>query len=116
MPRRKAPENETEQEREVRHIKETISSAANRSEKTSWNRKMDNMVSLMAKLQPIEDQIIELQSQKLPILDDINELRQMMLKECVHPYEYLVVDEDHVTCKFCNKRMRLPNVNTDEET
>ena len=108
MARRKTPENETEQEAIEREIKEKIANTANRSEKTSWNRKMDNMVSLMAKLMPIEEQIIELQAQKNPIFDEIQELRNTMVNECTHPYEYLVVEEDHVRCKFCNKKLSKP--------
>jgi hypothetical protein len=109
MARRKKPEDETvEQERE-RRIFESIANFSDRSEKTSWNRKMDNMVKLLAKLRPIEDQIIELQAQKMPVFDEVQELREVMVKECVHPYQHLVLKEDHVECKFCNKRIRIPD-------
>ena len=79
MARRKIPEGETPEEAIERQTKEAIANNANRSEKTSWNRKMDNMVSLMAKLMPIEEQIIELQAQKNPIFDDIQKLRNTMV-------------------------------------
>lgn len=108
MARKKIPENETSDDRMVREVKDTIANHASRSEKTSWNRKMDNMVSLMAKLRPIEEQIIELQAEKFPIFDEIQTLRNVMVNECIHPYEYLEVAEDHVTCKFCNKNINKP--------
>ncbi len=108
MARRKVPENETKEEAKIRKQREGIANTADRSEKTSWNRKMDNMVKLMSRIRPIEEQIIALQSRKQPIFDEIQELRALMVKECVHPYEYLVINEDHALCKFCNKKISLP--------
>ena len=109
MSRRKKPENETEADAKQRKLFESIANFSDRSEKTSWNRKLENMVKLLAKLRPIEDQIIELQSQKMPIFDDVQVLRETMVKECIHPYQYLVQVDDHVLCKFGNKKIRTPN-------
>lgn len=109
MARRKAPENETVEQQRDRRIREAIANAANRSEKTSWNRKMDNMVKLMSLLRPIEEKIIELQAEKMPIFDEIQELRATMINECVHPYEYLSIHEEHIECKFCSKNIRIPD-------
>lgn len=109
MARRKTPDNETPEQKEERLVKEAVSNAANRSEKVSWNRKMDNMVKLMSQLSPIEEEIIELQAKKIPIYDAIQELRQTMVNECVHPYEYLVDKDDHLLCKFCGKKISKPD-------
>lgn len=109
MARRKTPDNETPEQKEERQLKEAVANNADRSEKVSWNRKMDNMVKLMTQLTPIEEQIIELQSKKMPIFDEIQKLRETMVTECVHPYEYLVVKEDHLLCKFCGKKISKPN-------
>ena len=109
MARRKKPEDETAVQQRERLIFETIANTSDRSEKTSWNRKMDNMVKLFAKLRPIEERIIDLQAKKMPIFDDVQELREVMVKECVHPYQYLVLHDDHVVCKFCNKRIQVPH-------
>ena len=109
MARRKKPENETPAEQRVRRIKEAISNHANRSEKVSWNRKMDNMVKLIAKLRPVEQKILEIMAEeKFPLLDKVQELREIMVKECVHPYEHLVIQFDHVECKFCDKKLSIP--------
>jgi hypothetical protein len=65
---------------------------------------MDNMVSLIAKLKPIEDQILDLMTAKTPILDDIASLRREMVKDCIHPYTSLVdLGNGTARCKFCNK-------------
>ena len=116
MARRKTPENESAAEKRDRQIKEAIANSPNRSEKTSWNRKMDNMVKMLATLRPIEEKIIELQAQKMPIFDEVQTLRNMMVNTCVHPYEYLAVHADHVECKFCGKRIRIPDGSNSEET
>ena len=114
MARRKKPEGLTEAEEREHSLKEVISNNANRSEKTSWNRKMDNMVKLMALLRPIEEKIILLQNEKIPLFDQIQELRLTMINECVHPYSHLVILDDCTQCKFCDKRMNTPNDSPEE--
>lgn len=114
MARRKKPEGLTETEELNHDVKETISNHANRSEKTSWNRKMDNMVKLMALLRPIEEKIILLQNEKIPLFDEIQKLRLTMVNECIHPYGHLEVFDDHVLCKFCNKKINITNATTKE--
>jgi hypothetical protein len=108
MARRKKIENETEEQCQTRRILEYISNLSNRSEKVSWNRKMDNMVKLISDLNPIEQQIIKLMNDKIPIYDNIQQLRNEMTNECIHPYEYLVYNQDHIICKFCNKKISIP--------
>ena len=108
MARRKKPENESAAELRVRQIKEAISNHANRSEKVSWNRKMDNMVGLIAELSPIEQEILSLMAKKIPVLDKVQVLREDMVKECVHPYEHLAIHSDYVECTFCFKKLSIP--------
>lgn len=108
MARSKKPENETFEESKIRQLLETVANNADRSEKTSWNRKMDNMVKLIAKLKPIEEQILKLTEQKFPIIDEIQALRQVMVKECIHPFDHLTYHNDHVVCKFCDRKISIP--------
>ena len=116
MARRKTPENETPDQKQERQIKETIANGPSRGEKVSWNRKMDNMVKLFAKITPIEEKILELMSEKQPLFDEIQQLRQTMVTECVHPYEYLVVKDTHVLCKFCNRKITLTHADKETQT
>ena len=112
MARKKKPENETEEQKLQRTAFESVANHANRSEKTSWNRKMDNMVKLVAKLSPIEEKILTIiKEEKMPIMDQVNEIRKQMILECVHPYEYLVQQDNAIRCKFCEKRIGLINGN-----
>lgn len=108
MGRRKKPENETTEESGIRHVLETVADNATRSEKVSWDRKMDNMVSLLAKLNPIENQILDLMSQKMTIVDEITTLRQEMVRDCVHPYSHLMHKGNNLAeCKFCGKTFNV---------
>ena len=107
MARKKIPENETAEEKKVRLLKEKITGGFSRAEKVSWNRKMDNLLALYEKISPIEEEIIALIAQKQPIYDEMQEIRQTMVDECIHPYDYLDVKEDHLICKFCNRKLKL---------
>ena len=100
MARKKQP---TTPESSVEQILDAVANVAGRSEKTSWKRKLENMEKLMEKLQPIEDQLLELQAEKAPIIDEIAELREIMVRECVHPLNFLIFKGNHIECKFCNK-------------
>lgn len=109
MARRKKPDNESVEQAEVRRILETIADNATRSEKVSWDRKMDNMVRLLARLRPIEEKILDLLAEKGPILDEVQSLRKEMVKECVHPYTHLTFN-DHdgtIVCKFCERKFAI---------
>lgn len=104
MARRKKPEHETLEESQHRRLLEQVADAATRGEKVSWDRKMDNMVSLLAKLKPIEDQMVDLMAAKIPILDEVSNLRREMIKDCIHPYTHLIdLGDGSARCKFCEK-------------
>lgn len=105
MARRKKPEGETPEQSSTRHTLEAVADKASRSEKVSWDRKMDNMVTLLARLKPIENKILDLMGEKAPIFDEIVALRAEMVHTCVHPYTHLDVKDDIVHCKFCGKNI-----------
>jgi len=108
MAKRKKPEFETLDEMEKRRILETISNHASRSEKTSWNRKKKNMERLISEdLNPLEQQIMELEAIKAPIVDEISMYRKAMVESCVHPFDMLVTKDNHAECKFCMAKLTL---------
>lgn len=111
MTKKKKPENETQDEAQCRQRLEFVSNFSTRSDKTSWNRKLDNMVKLMSQLAPIEDKIIKIMAEeKQPLLDEIQSLRQTMIKECVHPFDHLADQGDgSIVCKFCTRRFSIRN-------
>jgi uncharacterized glyoxalase superfamily metalloenzyme YdcJ len=110
MARRKKPENETKDEAATRRQLEAVADHATRNEKVSWDRKMDNMVRLIAEITPIEEQISDLLAQKMPIMDKIQVLRNEMVSECVHPHTHLIHKGTHIECKFCLAKLALPQV------
>lgn len=107
MARLKKPENETTEETTIRRKKETIANNATRNEKVSWDRKMNNMVSLLAELTPIEDEITDLMVKKMAIIDKVQSLRADMVKECTHPFTHLASHDDHIVCKFCDRKFTI---------
>lgn len=107
MARRKKAENETPKQTTERRLFEQISNHANRSEKTAWKRKLANMAKLIVELEPIEAEILNiLHTKKQPLLDDIQSLRDIMVNDCIHPFDFLVQKDGYVECKFCNKKIR----------
>jgi hypothetical protein len=109
MSRVKKPENETLEELRIRKAKETISGAKTRNEDVSFTRKMNSMVKLLSQLTPIEEQLTELMAQKMPIMDEIQVLRATMVADCIHPITHLVVKDNYVICKFCERKFSIPN-------
>lgn len=107
MSRRKKPENETDEQQRVRLALEQVSNYPDRSDKTSWQRKMSNLEKLVAELSPIEDILLDFNSRKQIILDKIVVLRKEMVENCLHPYDNLVLKEGYVECKFCDRKIVL---------
>ena len=91
-----------------------VSKTKKKNERLSWARKREKMERLVEELEPVEDRLLEIyKNEKLPILDKINELRTIMVKECVHPRDMLVHKGTHVECKFCQSKLILKQ-NADE--
>ena len=105
MARQRKVENETEEQAETRRLLERVANTANRSDKVSWNRKMDNMTKLISLVNGLQERIQALELEKEPYLDEIAELRNTMVNECIHPFDQLVYNGDYVLCKFCNKKI-----------
>jgi hypothetical protein len=84
-----------------------VANTANISDKQSWNRKYDNLQTLISKVNSIGDKILELESSKSPIIDEIAILRERMIKECIHPQEFLTDSDGQIICKFCNKKFNI---------
>lgn len=105
MAKRKHPESATPAELLELKLKDTVANHATRSEKTAWQRQHDNLTKLVRKLEPIEDKMLALITEKTKIIDELMVLRSEMVQSCVHPFEHLIVHDHAVVCKFCEKRM-----------
>lgn len=81
---------------------------ATKNERIAWNRKHKKLSTMIEeKISPIEDKILELIMEKQTHIDVVTELRDILIKECVHPREFLVNNDDHVLCKFCNRKLNV---------
>lgn len=110
MARRKTPENETEEQKIDRLLKEKVAGLPSRSEKIAWNRKMSNLRKIYDEhVHPLEEEIIELMAKKQPHLDKMQALRADMVNNCIHPYDHLVVKDGAVWCKFCDTKLTVVN-------
>ena len=85
-----------------------VAGVRDKNEKLSWSRRLKNLEATVKTLEPIEAQIIKLQSQKMAIMDDIQEQRNSLLRECVHPTDYLLHLDTYILCKFCNAKLSIP--------
>lgn len=96
-------------EKEANEQIDYISKVKNKNERLSWKRKLDRMERIIAdELPPLDDQIIKLQQEKQDIVDKIIDIRKQMIKECVHPKEWLVHKGHSILCKFCDVNLSLP--------
>jgi len=94
-------ELESKQYASENEIFDKVSRVADKNHKLSWRRKRDKMVKLIAELQPLEDEMLAISMKKQPIMDKVHELREEMIKDCIHPKDQLVLWEGRVQCKFC---------------
>lgn len=85
--------------------REYIASLPDRSEIRSWERKCIAMQKLLEQLAPIDEQVLKIMQERLPLIAEIEELRHQMTQECIHPIEHLVETDNHVVCKFCDRKL-----------
>lgn len=85
-----------------------IAKYKHKNERLSWKRKNDKMQEIIKELEPIEAEALILLTAKQEIMERIQELRKIMVKECIHPRDCLVHMGEYIACKFCNTNLSLP--------
>ena len=88
---------------------EAVSKFCDKNQKLAWRRKMVKMTDLLEEIEPLNEEMLALILRKQPIMDKIEDMRQVMVKECVHPADYLVHKGEHILCKFCKTKISLVN-------
>jgi GTP1/Obg family GTP-binding protein len=94
---------------------DAISKHADKNERLAWIRKMKKLQELVTTLEPFEQQIFEIIMKKQPIVDEINDIRNELVKVCIHPKDSLAHLDTHAICKFCNRKISLPEVDTGDD-
>lgn len=112
MAKRKIPQDLTPEQMQEYKTKDTISNHATRSEKTSWERQFGNLEKLVKKLEPIEDKLMSLMSEKSTIIDELMALRRTLVEHCIHPFDQLVAHDGFTICKFCERKLVSSNGET----
>lgn len=97
-------------ERQIAQLTSHVSS----NDRTAFKRRLDSMEQyVVTKVNPIEQQIIELRSQLVPMYDKIADLRKDAQSHCAHLPTMLNAVKDEgtgnitVTCNFCNSVFHL---------
>lgn len=109
MARRRNPENETTAEAIIRQRKEKISGIATTNDRIGWRRKFKDLKARIDTLKPFEERILEVMKERHTIDDEIKKIRDDLMKDCIHPVDFLLIDEGNAyfTCKFCERRLRI---------
>lgn len=85
-----------------------VANFVDKNQKLSWTRRQKKIEQVVEEMQPLEEQIMALQYERQIILDKITELRNSMVKECIHPKNSLVHNTTYISCKFCNAKLSIP--------
>jgi len=109
MSKNRVPENETQDEKDKRKECEALNTFSSKKERMAWARLHEKMTKILTTLEPIEEEMRELQVKRVEILDMIQDLRTTMIASCVHPMHMLVHNDDHILCKFCESKFSVPN-------
>ena len=113
MAKRKTPTELTPEQLSEHREKDEIANFATRSEKTAWQRQHEKLEQLVKKLEPIEDKLLSLTTQKMTIIDELMVIRRELVESCIHPFEMLVKHEGHMICKFCEKKISTARYNNE---
>ena len=84
-----------------------VSKNADKNQRLAWRRKKKRIDELIESLQPYEQKKLDIILEMQPIMDKIAIIRAEMVKECVHPLDYLSHKGTHIECKFCKSKIRV---------
>jgi len=112
MARQKINKSESEKDKKERLDIELITKKISKNDKLNWKRSYDKMHRiLVTELQPLEEQIINLQVLKIPVFDKITEIRNKLVNECIHPKDMLIHKGNYIECKFCGSKITIQSKN-----
>jgi DNA mismatch repair ATPase MutS len=99
------------EQKQIQAVFTAISSHAIKGEVAAWSRKRKSIERVITtNIRPLEDKIIEANAALIPLYDQITTMRAEMVEFCIHPIDMLIYKEDHVECKFCNRKLNVPTL------
>jgi archaellum component FlaC len=104
--------NENELLKQFNEDAEKISKLVSKADEVKFTRDSHALGRLLDEIEPLEEEIKQLQLRKNNIFDKITLLRNDMVAICHHPKKMLLrVDEGTYKCKFCNRIIFVPKTN-----
>ena len=95
-------------EQKERDLK-AVTNIKDKNEKLSWTRRQKSLEKVIEEeINPLSEQIMILENQRRELYDKVMAARQQMVKECIHPKNSLVHMDDHILCKFCDRKLSIP--------
>lgn len=99
------------EQKQIQAVFQAISAHAIKGEVAAWSRKRKSIERVITtNIRPLEDKIIEVNAQLMPLYDQLKTMRAEMVEFCIHPIDMLIYNEDHVLCKFCDRKLNVPNL------
>lgn len=96
--------SEEEKEKDLK----AASNFKTKNEKLSFNRRQKKIEEMVVELEPLDEALLRIQLERQEKIDAITALRQLLVKECVHPKNSLVHKGTFIECKFCNAKLSIP--------
>lgn len=90
---------------------DAISGHATKNEIATFARRRKSIEKFIdSKINPLENEILEINAKLQPLYDELKALREDMVAICVHPRDMLILKDGYIECKFCMAKMGVPNV------
>lgn len=99
--------------REAREL-QAVANFRDKNEKLAWMRKKKKIETIVSdEIWPIENKILALLAKKEGYMDEVAAIRKEMVKECIHPSDYLIHYGIYIKCRFCESKISLPKLKND---
>lgn len=76
----------------------------------SWDSEVKVLETLVEKANELSDNLLLLREAQLLKIEEIMQLREVMVKDCIHPADHLVHFGTHIRCKFCETKLSIPKI------
>lgn len=90
---------------------DVIASHATKNEIATFARRRKSIEKFIdSKINPLENEILDINAKLEPLYDELKALREDMVDICVHPRDLLILKDGYIECKFCGAKLGVPNV------
>ena len=91
-----------------------VANFRDKNEKLAWMRKKKKIETIVeSDIGPIEAELLKLTTQKQVYMDEVAAIRKEMVRECIHPSDYLIHYGIYIKCRFCEAKISIPKLKND---